>query len=169
MSLVNKTPKRILGLDPGYGRLGFGVLHRSLRGELEYVTCGVITTKAGEATAHRLYEIVGDLEVLIAKHQPDLIAIEELFFVKNITTALKVAEVRGVILYLSARLGIPMVEIKPTEIKMAVSGDGHADKKQMQKMITLLLKLDTPPQPDDAADALAIAWTGEGKARSSAV
>ncbi|HRH31794.1 MAG TPA: crossover junction endodeoxyribonuclease RuvC [bacterium] len=163
--MKNKLPQRILGLDPGYGRLGFGVLSSNARRQLSYVTCGVITTQAGTPTADRLLEIARDIEALIDRHDPDLIAIEELFFVKNITTALKVAEVRGVILYLASKRGLPIIEIKPTEIKMAVSGDGHADKRQMQKMITMLLKLDAVPQPDDAADALAVAWAGEGKYR----
>lgn len=161
-----KVPKRILGIDPGYGRLGFGVLDCKDRSELSYVTCGVITTLPETSMPERLLEIAHDMEALIGKYEPDLIAVEELFFVQNVTTALKVAEVRGVILYLAAHRGLKIVEIKPTEIKMAVSGDGHADKKQMQKMITLLLKLDIVPSPDDAADALAIAWAGEGKYRA---
>ncbi len=163
--MSTKLPQRILGLDPGYGRLGFGVLAADSRRKLSYVTCGVITTLPGTPMADRLLEIANDIENLIAKHQPDLVAIEELFFVKNITTALKVAEVRGVILYLATKSGLPVIEIKPTEIKMAVSGDGHADKRQMQKMITMLLGLESVPQPDDAADALAVAWAGEGKYR----
>lgn len=163
--MMGTRPKTILGLDPGYGRLGFGVLSSNARRQLSYVTCGVITTPAGAPTADRLFEIARDIEALLERYQPELIAIEELFFVKNITTALKVAEVRGVILYLATKSGIPIIEIKPTEIKMAVSGDGHADKRQMQKMITMLLRLDAVPQPDDAADALAVAWAGEGKYR----
>ncbi|MFZ2681753.1 MAG: crossover junction endodeoxyribonuclease RuvC [Patescibacteria group bacterium] len=160
-----KSGKIILGLDPGYGRLGFGVIAADERRKLSYVGCGVITTAKGVVHRDRLFEIAKDLEALIARYSPTLIAVEELFFVKNITTALKVAEVRGIILYLSAKYQIDLIEIKPTEIKMAVSGDGHADKLQMQKMITMLLKLATVPQPDDAADALAVAWAGEGKFR----
>ena len=164
--MTGRSPKRILGLDPGYGRLGFGVLHRDESGELVYSTCGVITTLAKTSMPERLLEIANDLQTLIAKHKPELIALEELFFAQNTTTGLKVAEVRGVIQMLAAEAGVPCVEVKPVEVKMAVTGDGHADKPQMQKMITMLLKLETVPSPDDAADALAIAWTGEAKYRS---
>lgn len=161
----SRPPQRILGLDPGYGRLGFGVLDRNGRGELTYVTCGVITTDKDLLMSERLREIAHDLRTLIDKHQPELVVLEELFFAKNTTTGLKVAEVRGVIQLLAIESGALCVEVKPVEVKMAVTGQGNADKKQMQKMITMLLKLDAVPQPDDAADALAIAWAGEGKAR----
>jgi len=158
--MPNKPPRRILGLDPGYGRLGFGVLDRNERGELVYGTCGVITTPSEASMPERLYEIAQDLRALIAKHQPELIALEELFFGQNTTTGLKVAEVRGVIQLLAAEAGVPCVEVKPVEVKMAVTGQGNADKRQMQKMITMLLRLDTIPSPDDAADALGVAWAG---------
>lgn len=163
--MPSRSPKRILGLDPGYGRLGFGVLDRDVHGELRYGTCGVITTLPEALMPDRLLEIANDLQTLIAKHKPELIAIEELFFAQNKTTGLKVAEVRGVIQLLAAEANVPCVEVKPVEVKMAVTGQGNADKKQMQKMITLLLKLDAVPSPDDAADALAIAWAGDGKYR----
>gem|GEM_PF-169987 len=158
--MPNKHPERILGFDPGYGRLGFGVLHRNERGELVYDTCGVITTLSEASMPERLHEIAQDLRTLISKHQPDLIALEELFFAQNTTTGLKVAEVRGVIQLLAAEAGVPCVEVKPVEVKMAVTGQGNADKRQMQKMITMLLRLDTIPSPDDAADALGVAWAG---------
>ncbi|MEK7183547.1 MAG: crossover junction endodeoxyribonuclease RuvC [Patescibacteria group bacterium] len=163
--MKSAAPKRILGLDPGYGRLGFGVLNRDERGELVYSTCGVITTLPEASMPERLLEIAKDLRMLISKHQPELIALEELFFTQNTTTGLKVAEVRGVIQLLAAEAGIRCVEVKPVEVKMAVTGQGNADKRQMQKMITMLLKLDTVPSPDDAADALGVAWAGEAKAR----
>lgn len=115
----------------------------------------------------RLLEIANDLQTLIAKHKPDLIVLEELFFAQNTTTGLKVAEVRGVIQLLAAEANVPSIEVKPVEVKMAVTGQGNADKPQMQKMITLLLGLDQKPSPDDAADALAIAWAGESKYRHS--
>lgn len=163
--MSSSRPTKILGLDPGYGRLGFGVLNRTERGELVYVTCGVITTMKDLKMPERLHEIAHDLRTLINQHRPELIVLEELFFAKNTTTGLKVAEVRGVIQLLAMESGVHCVEVKPVEVKMAITGHGNADKKQMQKMITLLLKLDTVPQPDDAADALAIAWAGEGKYR----
>ncbi len=163
--MLKIVPKRILGIDPGYARLGFGVIDRNECGELIYGTCGVITTSPGAAMPDRLLEIANDLQSLIAKHKPELIVLEELFFGQNTTTGLKVAEVRGVIQLLAAEAHVASVEVKPVEVKLAVTGDGHADKAQMQKMITLLLKLDHKPSPDDAADALAIAWAGEGKYR----
>jgi crossover junction endodeoxyribonuclease RuvC len=163
--MKNRAPKRILGIDPGYGRLGFGVLDRDERGELIYGTCGVITTLAETSMPERLLEIANDLQTLIGKHKPELIALEELFFAQNTTTGLKVAEVRGVIQLLAAEAGVPCVEVKPVEVKMAVTGQGNADKRQMQKMITMLLKLETVPSPDDAADALGVAWAGEAKYR----
>lgn len=154
-------PRRILGFDPGYGRLGFGVL--DVDNQPTYVTCGVITTTPDQQASERLKEIAADVRQLIERHTPDLIAIEELFFAQNVTTGLKVAEVRGVLLLLAAEANIPTVEVKPVEVKMAVTGQGNADKAQMQKMIALLLALDRPPSPDDAADALAIAWAGQTK------
>lgn len=161
--MPSQRPKRILGIDPGYGRLGFGVLDRNERGELVYGTCGIITTPSEASMPDRLLEIANDLQTLIAKHKPELIVLEELFFGQNTTTGLKVAEVRGVIQLLAAEAQVPSIEVKPVEVKMAVTGDGHADKAQMQKMITLLLKLEKQPSPDDAADALAIAWAGDAK------
>ncbi len=166
-AMPTNAPKRILGIDPGYARLGFGILERNAKGSLDYVTCGVITTVAGVPTPERLREVGEDLQAILDKHQPDLVCIEELFFGKNVTTGLKVAEVRGVIMLLAARAEIPIVELKPNEIKLAITGQGNADKVQMQKMITLLLRLPQVPQPDDAADALAIGWAGEGKYRLS--
>lgn len=157
--MKNSLVKRVLGLDPGYGRLGFGVLE--VENDPTYVTCGVITTQAERSSADRLKEIAADVRQLIERYKPDLIVIEELFFAQNVTTGLKVAEVRGVLLLLAAEAGIPTVEVKPVEVKMAVTGQGNADKGQVQKMITMLLKLDKTPSPDDAADALAIAWAGE--------
>lgn len=163
--MPNQAPKRILGIDPGYGRLGFGVLDRDERGELVFGTCGVITTPPDASMPDRLLEIANDLQTLIAKHKPELIVLEELFFAQNTTTGLKVAEVRGVIQLLAAEANVPSIEVKPVEVKMAVTGQGNADKSQMQKMMTVLLKLDQQPSPDDAADALAIAWAGESKYR----
>lgn len=163
--MPNNQTECILGLDPGYGRLGFGVLQRTGRGDLLYDTCGVITTTPKASLAERLVEIAKDLRHLMQKHQPTVVVIEELFFVQNITTGIKVAEVRGVIELIAAEHGAQIIEIKPNEIKSIVTGQGHADKRQMQKMITLLLRLDRTPSPDDAADALAIAWAGESKRR----
>lgn len=164
-SMSVRAPECILGIDPGYGRLGFGVLRKNQRGDLEYVSCGVITTLAGTDMPVRLQEIAADFRSLLARYQPDLLVIEQLYFVQNITTGIKVAEVRGVIQLLAIEAHVPIVEVHPTEVKLALTGQGHADKHQMQKMITTLLRLETVPSPDDAADALAIAWAGERKYR----
>jgi crossover junction endodeoxyribonuclease RuvC len=165
-----KKARRILGFDPGYGRLGFGVIDvggsstpPSQGGAggghgIKIVTFGVITTKAGTPSLDRLKEIAADVRNLIAVHQPDAIGIEELFFGKNVTTAIKVAEVRGVLLLLAAENGLPVTELKPVEVKMALTGYGKADKRQMQQMVKTVFGLQTVPKPDDAADALAIAW-----------
>ncbi len=153
---------RILGFDPGYGRLGFGVIDVS-RGKATAITFGVITTLSTRKHQGRLLEINNDAESLIKAHKPDLIAIEELFFAKSVTTALKVAEVRGVLLYLAAKHGIEVAEVKPVEVKMALTGYGKADKRQMQEMVKAVFGLSKIPKPDDAADALAIAWAAIGK------
>ncbi|MFA5947338.1 MAG: crossover junction endodeoxyribonuclease RuvC [Patescibacteria group bacterium] len=151
---------RILGFDPGYGRLGFGVIDVA-RGKASAVAFGVITTKAGEKHQERLLEIHNDAESLVKAHKPDLIAIEELFFAKNVTTGLKVAEVRGILLMLAAKYKVGVREIKPVEVKMALTGYGKADKRQMQDMVKAVFGLSKIPRPDDAADALAIAWAAQ--------
>lgn len=156
--------RRIIGFDPGYGRLGFGVLD-VVKNNPVYVGCGVLTTPAGVEPSLRLLEIVLDVRVLLEKYQPQEVAIESLFFGKSSTTALRVAEVRGVLLYLAAERGMPVVEVKPVEVKMALTGYGKAKKPEMQQMITRVLGLKTVPEPDDAADALAIAWTSATKMR----
>lgn len=154
--------RRVMGFDPGYGRLGFGVLD-IVKGNPTYVTCGVLTTPAGRPAGERLWEIARDVRTLFAKYQPQEVAMEELFFAQSTTTALKVAEVRGVLLMLAEEFGVPVKEVKPVEVKLALTGYGKADKKQMQEMIKTVLRLRAVPKPDDAADALAIAWTGAGK------
>lgn len=145
---------RILGIDPGYDRLGFGVIE----GECA-LAYGIISTPKGKIE-DRLREIAVDLRALFAKYQPELLVIEDLFFSKNVTTALKVAQVRGVVMMLAVEAGMAVVEVKPNEVKMAITGYGKADKRQIQEMVKIVFKLKAIPQPDDAADALAIAWTG---------
>lgn len=154
--------QRILGLDPGYGRLGFGVIEVN-KGSVSCLGCGLITTPVGKRQAARLLELAEDIQALIKKFKPDVVAIEILFFSKNVTTGLKVAEVRGVILLLAEKAGLEIVEVRPNEVKLALTGYGKADKKQMQQMITKVLCLPKVPKPDDAADALAIAWTAIGR------
>ena len=121
------------------------------------VDCGVITTPKGLDHGLRIQETVDDLLEIIEEFQPEQIALEELFFSKNVTTALKVAECRGAIMYQLSKKGLPLSEYKPNQVKINLCGNGSAPKIQVQKMVQLLLNLKQIPQPDDAADALAIA------------
>ena len=147
---------RILGIDPGVAIVGFGVIE-SDRGQQRMIQYGAITTQAGLPLATRLVQIGNDLEQLIEQFQPDELAIEELFFSKNITTGISVAHGRGVVLYTAEKMQIPIYEYTPMQVKQAVVGYGLAEKKQVMDMTRRLLKLKSIPRPDDAADALAIA------------
>ena len=147
---------RSLGLDPGIAIVGFGLIE-SNRGSVRMLQYGAVTTEAGLPLATRLVQIENDMTALIAQLKPDEIAVEELFFSKNITTGIAVAHGRGVILCTAERLGVPIFEYTPMQVKQAVAGYGLADKKQVMDMTKRLLKLKAVPKPDDAADALAIA------------
>ena len=147
---------RILGIDPGIAIVGFGLIE-SNRGSVRMLQYGAVTTEAGLPLATRLVQIENDMTALIAQLKPDEIAVEELFFSKNITTGIAVAHGRGVILCTAERLGVPIFEYTPMQVKQAVVGYGLADKKQVMDMTRRLLKLKAVPRPDDAADALAIA------------
>jgi len=145
----------VLGVDPGTAITGFGLVRDD--GDLSLVACGVITTPAGTPLAERLLAIHRELAALIEQHEPEAVAVEELFFSKNVRTAMSVGQARGVVLLAAAQAGLPVFHYKPTEVKQAVSGYGGADKAQVQEMVRLLLGLDAVPQPDDAADAVAVA------------
>ena len=147
---------RILGIDPGVAIVGFGVVDHE-KGQSKMVQYGAINTQAGLPLATRLVQIESDLQQLIEHFQPDEISIEELFFSKNITTGIAVAHARGVILCTAEKLGIPIYEYTPMQVKQAVVGYGLAEKHQVMDMVRRLLKLKAIPRPDDAADALAIA------------
>ena len=147
---------RILGIDPGYATIGFGLIEAG-RGKVHMVTYGAITTPAGLPLSRRLYQIGNDMEELIGKLKPDAIAVEELFFNTNITTGIAVAHGRGVILYAAEKCGIPLYEYAPSQVKLAVTGYGKADKHQMMEMTKRILNLKALPKPDDAADGLALA------------
>ena len=147
---------RILGIDPGYATIGFGMVESS-GAQVRMVTYGAITTPAGLPLSRRLYQIGSDMEELIGKLRPDAISIEELFFNTNITTGIAVAHGRGVILYAAEKCGIPLYEYTPGQVKLAVTGYGKAEKRQVMDMTRRLLKLRAVPRPDDAADALALA------------
>ena len=147
---------RILGIDPGIAIVGFGLIE-SDRGAMRMLQYGAVTTEAGLPLATRLVQIEDDMRALIQQLRPDEIAIEELFFSKNITTGIAVAHGRGVVLCTAERLGVPIFEYTPKQVKQAVVGYGLAEKRQVMDMTKRLLKLKAVPKPDDAADALAIA------------
>ena len=147
---------RILGIDPGYGITGFGVIEAS-RGENTLISCGAITTPAGADFSARLEMIYEDMRSLLEKAKPEAVAIEELFFGQNVTTGIGVAQSRGVILLAIRQAGLPVYSYKPMQVKQAVVGYGNATKHQVQDMTKRLLRLEKMPKPDDAADAIAIA------------
>ena len=147
---------RILGIDPGVAIVGFGVVD-SEGGTQRMVQYGAINTPANTPLAARLVQIEQDLMELLQQFKPDEVAIEELFFSKNITTGIAVAHARGVILATVEKAGIPLYEYTPMQVKQAVVGYGLAEKNQVMDMTKRLLKLRSIPKPDDAADALAIA------------
>ena len=149
---------RILGIDPGVATVGFGVID-SDRAQQQMIQYGAITTAAGLPLATRLVQIAADLEALIRQFQPDEIAVEELFFSKNITTGIAVAHARGVALLAVVQRTGDLYEYTPMQIKQAVTGWGGADKHQVQMMVKMLLNMKEIAQPDDAADAIAVALT----------
>ncbi len=146
----------ILGLDPGTATTGYGIIEEK-GGNLSLIDYGVILTKTDHTLEQRLEILYDQLSDIIDEYNPDEIAIEELFFSSNVKTAMSVGHARGVILLATQKAGIPMSEYTPNQVKNGICGYGGADKKQVQKMVQMLLKLSETPQPDDAADALAIA------------
>ena len=147
---------RILGIDPGYGITGFGVIEAE-RGKSRLIQCGAITTPAGMDFSARLEIIYEDMRKLLEVAKPDAVAIEELFFGQNVTTGIGVAQSRGVILLAIRQAGLEVTSYKPMQVKQALVGYGSATKRQMQDMTKRLLHLNAMPKPDDAADAIAIA------------
>ena len=147
---------RILGIDPGVATIGFGLIEAD-RASVRLIQYGVITTPAGLPLSNRLYQISQDMSQLLEQFKPQEMAVEELFFSKNITTGIAVAHGRGVILLEAERAGVPAFEYTPMQVKQAVVGYGGAEKKQVMLMTQRLLKMKKIPRPDDAADALAIA------------
>lgn len=149
---------RVLGLDPGTATTGYGIIDVD-RGDMRLVTYGVILTPAGDSPERRLQSIFQQINDLIHENRPERAAIEQLFFGRNITTAIAVGQARGVLMLALADAGIPMSEYSPPKIKEAVTGYGKAEKPQVQLMVRHLLDLQETPHPDDAADALAVAIT----------
>jgi crossover junction endodeoxyribonuclease RuvC len=149
---------RILGIDPGTGILGFGVI--DVNGQnVQLVDAGVIRTPVKEDDAVRLLTIYEELSDIIASTRPTIMSVEKLFFARNVTTAMTVSQARGVVLLCAKQADMEIFEYTPMQIKQAVTGYGKADKKQVQEMVRILLKLQEIPKPDDAADALAAALT----------
>ena len=154
----------VLGIDPGTAALGYGIVE-STRGRVRAVDHGCLVTSPDSSLPERLlaiHTLVGDL---IALHEPQLVAVERLFFSKNVQTAFAVGQARGVVLLAAAQHRVPVVEATPNEVKSAVAGYGAADKEQVQRMVQLVLGMAELPRPDDAADALAIAVWGANSAR----
>ncbi len=149
---------RILGIDPGLARVGYGVIDTS-NGDQKMLDCGIIRTEANQSDGTRMVEISRDLRQLIRNWKPELAAVEKFFFYRSSNT-INVVQARGVVIMTLSRFHIPIVEFPPMQIKLALAGSGHADKNEVLEAVMRELKLDHPPRPDDAADALAIALTG---------
>lgn len=154
----------ILGLDPGYARLGYGII-KNEGPEWRAIAFGCLETQKDTAPEKRLLFLNQELKKIIKKYQPAKIAVEKLFFLKNSKTALGVGEARGIILLAAAEAKTPVLEVTPLQVKNSLTGYGLADKKQVQTMVKNIFKLKQIPQPDDAADALAIAFCGASWAK----
>ena len=146
----------IFGIDPGYGIIGYGVIEK-LGNKYNVLDYGVVTTPAKTDLSIRLNMMYDEIDAKIKQYNPDCIAIEELFFNKNITTAIAVAQARGALVLCATKANKKIYEYTPLQIKQAITGYGRADKGQMQRMVQILLNLTSIPKPDDAADALAVA------------
>lgn len=151
--------KRILGIDPGTGILGFGVIDVDVRGKATLVDAGVIRTPVRQADSDRLFTIYEELQEIITELKPTVMSVEKLFFAQNVTTAMSVSQARGVVLLCGKQHNMELYEYTPQEIKMALTGYGKADKKQIQEMVRIVLGLEEVPKPDDCADAIAAALT----------
>ena len=163
---------RVLGIDPGLTRCGIGVVDGDVGQPLTLVGVGVVRTAADLPVARRLLAIEAGLEEWLERHRPDAVAVERVFSQHNVRTVMGTAQASGIALVVAARRGVPVALHTPSEVKAAVSGSGRADKAQVGAMVTRLLRLDAPPSPADAADALALAichiWRGSALARIEA-
>jgi crossover junction endodeoxyribonuclease RuvC len=149
---------RILGIDPGLARVGYGVIEITAS-QQRMLDCGMIRTDPGRSEGERMVEIAGDLRQLVRAWRPELAVVEKFFFYRSSTT-ISVVQARGVLVMTLARFGIPLLEFPPMQIKQALTGNGHAQKDEVLDAVMRELDLDQPPRPDDAADALAAALTG---------
>ena len=154
---MDSVRRGVLGIDPGTARTGYGLVAEDASGEAQLVGYGVFQTKAGLPMPERLLTLYRSLSALIREAHPEALAVEEIFFSRNVTTALTVGQARGVVLLAAAEAGLPVSEYKPAEVKQALVGYGNAGKRQVQEMLRIMLRLDAIPSPDDAADAIAIA------------
>jgi crossover junction endodeoxyribonuclease RuvC len=147
----------VIGIDPGTATTGYGIIREHNGGQLDVIDYGVILTPAHQPMHERLLELYQRLNEILILHRPESGAVEKLFFQRNVRTAISVGQGRGVVLLALAKQGLQVAEYTPLEVKQAVVGYGGADKKQVQEMVRMLLELESNPEPDDAADALAIA------------
>jgi len=150
---------RILGIDPGFGRVGYGIIECTHGGVQKLITHGCIETDKHHNFAERLEDIADQLMTVIRTYRPSVSAVEELFFYRNVTTAIQVGQARGAILLTLRKARLPIYEYTPLEIKQSMTGYGRADKRQMQEMVKVILGIKTSITPDDAVDALAVALT----------
>jgi len=146
----------VLGIDPGTAITGYGLVHEE-HGELVLLGCGAITTGSGRSLPERLAAIYRRVSQLLTERRPDALAVEQLFFSRNVRTALAVGQARGVVLLAAAHAGLPVYDYTPQQVKQAIVGYGRAEKMQVQEMVRLVLRLEALPEPDDAADAVAVA------------
>lgn len=158
MVLYNGCIMRILGIDPGIGRMGWGVVEVQ-GGKVNAVDYGCIETPKEDALEKRIEALYATLSTIVAAHKPESLSIESLFFNKNVTTAIAVGQARGIVLLVAAQHKMTVTSYTPQQVKIGITGYGRADKKQVGQMIKMVLKLQTIPKPDDTADALAIAVT----------
>ncbi len=155
--LKNNNNEVILGIDPGFGRVGYGIVKKDARGEWRMVVFGCLETSSKKSFVERIAEIHEELNAIIKKHQPTRMAVEELFFFKNVKTAIEVGQARGVILLTGVENKLPIDEFTPLQVKQAITGYGRAEKGQMQKIVAMILGMKEAIKSDDAADALAVA------------
>lgn len=151
-----EAPEIILGIDPGFGRIGWGIIIQD-KSEWQVVNYGCIETGIKDPFVERLAELYYKIKKIIKKYQPTRMAVEDLFFFKNLKTAIKVGQARGVILLTGVESKLTIDEFTPLQVKQSITGYGRAEKQQMQKMVQMILKLKQPIKSDDAADALAVA------------
>lgn len=157
----------VLGIDPGTALCGYGLVKEEKSGRFEAVEWGCLRTESDLPISRRLETIYDGLKAVVDRHRPDVVAVEELFFSRNVTSAMAVGQARGAVLLLAAKAGLPVAEYPPHQVKQAVTGYGRADKPQVQSMVKVILGLKEIPKPDDTADALAVAicclqsWTLE--------